>query len=686
MTMKSLSVHAVTLSVLVAAVPAHAAPRRGPEPRRPPAGDVAAAPRVTGAAAVTWLPRAAPDSTARPFGIAHAVSLRAFGDLTWSADGRRVAFVLADPDTSGSTTNYDVYVADLAKGRVRRVSDNRKGDASPSFSPGGDTLAYVATRTGDTRQRIYLQSLRGGGPWAFGSYDEAVGEVKWAPDGRWLAYTKNDTLPATIAERRRDRRDGAVEGERTQWAHAWAVEIATGARRRLTSGAQQVWNLRWSPDSKSVAYLTSPSGAIDDANEVDIGVVPIDGGPARTLGAIGGAFAWSPDSRAIAWAGGGDRTVYVEKDDAWVCDVAGGAPRRLTAGFDQNATPPAWNAAADTLFFFAPVGAATALEAVPAAGGPVRELGTIRGTAAQLTTAPGGRTVWIEAHTHDPDELYEAARPGLAGRGVTALNAAAARTRTGDAGTFRWTSTDGARVEGVVLRPADAPPDAALPTLVLLHGGPYGYRVDFGFNPLAQVYVSAGYQVFAPNFRSSAGYGEAFLMRERADWGGQDWRDVMTGVDSLVATGLADGGRLGVLGGSYGGYLTAWAITHTDRFRAAYIDRGIVNLPALWGQSDAQRYRAWEFGGRPWEAYDRMWERSPIRFIGRARTPTLIVVGDNDARTPIAQSRELYESLRSLGVPVEFVHYPREGHGLREPRHRADAMQRALAWFQRWIP
>jgi dipeptidyl aminopeptidase/acylaminoacyl peptidase len=188
-----------------------------------------------------------------------------------------------------------------------------------------------------------------------------------------------------------------------------------------------------------------------------------------------------------------------------------------------------------------------------------------------------------------------------------------------------------------------------------------------------------------PNFRSSAGYGTAFMLRRRADWGGQDWRDVETGVDSLVRAGLADPDRLGIFGGSYGGYLTAWAITQTHRFKAAYMDRSISNLPALWGQSDTHRYRAWDFGGRPWEAFGPMWERSPIAHVANARTPTLITVGDNDARTPIAQSKELYESLKSLGVPTEFVHYPREGHPLREPRHRSDALQRALAWFDRWI-
>ena len=619
------------------------------------------------------------------FGIEHAISLRALSDLTWSPDGRRLAFVVADPDTSESATNYDLYLADLEGGGSRQLTRNPKGDGSPTFSSGGDTIAFVATRGGDTRSTIYMMSLRGGDPWAFGKYDEAVGEVHWSPDGRWLAFTKNDTLPKRVSDLRHGKRDPTVEDERLQYAHLWAVEVATGVQRRLVGGANQVWNARWSPDSKRIAFLVSPTGAVDDGNLVDIGVIPIAGGAFRKLGAIGAAFAWSPDSRWIAWAAGGDRDSYVEKDDAWVCEWAGGAPRRLTRGFDETATTPAWSPGSDTLFFHVAQGVTTMLAAVPLAGGVVRVLADRHGAASQLTTGPRGCAAWIGSRPHQPDELFAADHAALAGRPLSDLNATAAHTTLGDARAVRWTSTDGTIVEGLLLRPSGAAPHAALKTLVLLHGGPYGYRFDLGFQAQAQVFASAGYQVFMPNFRSSGGYGTAFMVRQRGDWGGQDWRDVTTGIDSLVGSGLADARRLGILGGSYGGYLTAWAITRTDRFRAAYMDRGIVNLPALWAQSDTHRYRAWDFGGRPWEAHDRMWERSPIAWIDRAKTPTLIIIGDNDARTPIAQSRELYQSLKSLGVPTEFVHYPREGHGLREPRHRSDAMQRALAWFDRWI-
>jgi dipeptidyl aminopeptidase/acylaminoacyl peptidase len=175
------------------------------------------------------------------------------------------------------------------------------------------------------------------------------------------------------------------------------------------------------------------------------------------------------------------------------------------------------------------------------------------------------------------------------------------------------------------------------------------------------------------------------MLRQRADWGGQDWRDVECGVDSLVKWGLADGNKLGVFGHSYGGYLSAWAITHTTRYDAAVVSAGAPDLPALWAQSDTHQYRAFEFEGFPWESFDKWRRSSPIAFIDHAKTPTLVLNGEADVRIPFPQAQETYQSLKFLGVPTTFVHYPREGHGLREPRHRADWYSRQAEWFDRWV-
>jgi dipeptidyl aminopeptidase/acylaminoacyl peptidase len=298
---------------------------------------------------------------------------------------------------------------------------------------------------------------------------------------------------------------------------------------------------------------------------------------------------------------------------------------------------------------------------------------------------PNGRVAYTLSRWNQPGELQLADHAGAMPRAVSQVNAAAAACAFGATRTVRWTSDDGTKIEGVLVRPPGTAEKAALKTLVLLHGGPYASRFGIGFNALSQLMAARGYQVFLPNFRSSGGYGTAFMLRQRADWGGQDWRDVECGVDSLVKWGLADGNRLGVFGHSYGGYLAAWAITHTTRYDAAVVSAGAPDLAALWAQSDTHQYRAFEFEGFPWESFDKWRKSSPIAFIDQAKTPTLVLNGEADVRIPYPQAQETYQSLKFLGVPTEFVHYPREGHGLREPRHRADWYARQAEWFDRWV-
>jgi dipeptidyl aminopeptidase/acylaminoacyl peptidase len=655
---------------------------------------LAAAPAVTArsAAPAKPAPTRQPVAHARaekrpPFTLEHVLTLSTFSSLTWSPDGSRLAFIATTPDTAENATNPDLWLVDLARGgEPLRLTRHAKADISPTFSPGGDTLAFVANRGSgdDARPAIWMLSLRGGEPWAFGTFDEGVSEVAWSPDGRWLAYVKTDTLPKHLREWRRKKWDHVVEDERLAYPHVWVAEIATGKHRRLVDGPRYCWNVRWSPDSRSLAFLVSPTGKPDDENLADIGVVPVAGGAVRTLGVIGAPFAWSPDSRRIAWAGGWDRDAHVQKSDLWVAPAAGGTPRNLTAAFDEDATEPRWTPDGRTLLFLSQQRASARVAWVAADGGPVALGPDLEGEAGGLSVAPDGRLAYTLSRAQAPAEVWVGDGAGTAGRPMTAFHAHVARTALGTVSTVTWTSTDGVEVEGVLVRPPGAAPRARARTVVMLHGGPYATRYGVGFNVRAQYLAANGWQVFLPNFRSSGGYGTEFMLRRRADWGGQDWRDVASGVDSLVARGLADPKRLVVTGGSYGGYLTAWAITQTDRFRAACVSAGAVDLPSFYGQSDIQRYRAFELEGPPWVSPDKWARSSPSTHIAAAKTPTLILVGRDDARVPYPQAQQLYRALLGLGVPTELVHYPREGHGVREPRHRADEYTRTLAWFERW--
>jgi len=629
------------------------------------------------------------------FSVDHAITLAAFQGITWSRDSRRVAFVVNAPDTAENTTNQDLWLWDSGSNTCRALTHHPKNDYEPQFSPGGDTLAFVSSRDSDDgKTSIWLLPLNGGEPWKLATFVESVGDIRWSPDGKSIAYTMLDTLSKQVKDWKKKKWDQVVEDEIPQYNHVWRIEVATGKQTRVTSGKFMASDPKWSPDSKSIAFLRNPTGAVDDGNLTDIAIVPATGGTPRKLGVLPqGGYEWSPDGRWLAWAGTSDWKKHVEKVDLWVCAASGGAPVKLTADFDESASTPAWNASSDTLFFLSQQGASTRMASVALRGssggagsGGVHLGPDLAGeTVGSPVIAANGRVAYVLSRWNQPAELHVADHADATPRAVSRVNAAAAGCALGATRTVRWTSSDGTKVEGVLVRPPGAPVSGALKTLVLLHGGPYAARFGIGFNAMAQFMAGRGYQVFLPNFRSSGGYGTAFMLRERADWGGQDWRDVETGVDSLVKWGLADGNKLGVFGHSYGGYLAAWAITQTKRYDAAVVSAGAPDLPALWAESDTHQYRAFEFEGFPWESFDKWRKSSPIAYIDKVKTPTLVLNGEADVRIPYPQAQETYQSLKFLGVPTEFVHYPREGHGLREPRHRADWYTRQAAWFDRWV-
>ena len=253
---------------------------------------------------------------------------------------------------------------------------------------------------------------------------------------------------------------------------------------------------------------------------------------------------------------------------------------------------------------------------------------------------------------------------------------------------MRWKGSDGREIEGVLYYPTNYQAGRRYPTIAMIHGGPSGvWTQSFpaSWGNYAHVWAGKGWLVFQPNIRGSSGYGEEFLLSNVRDWGGGDYRDIQTGLDDLVRRGLADPTRMGQSGWSYGGYMTAWTLTQTDRFKAVMVGAGLTNMYSMYSTNDLQTTLEEYFGGEPWDSLDGYTRASAMTYIKQARTPTLIMHGEEDRRVPIGQAQELYMGLRKNGVPATLVFYPRQGHGIGEPRLQLDKMQREYAFFAKWV-
>ncbi len=301
-------------------------------------------------------------------------------------------------------------------------------------------------------------------------------------------------------------------------------------------------------------------------------------------------------------------------------------------------------------------------------------------------SADGSRLALIWTDSTTPEEVYVGDAGGAA-KPVTELGKAF-HGRLQPVETVRWASSDGVEIEGLLTYPAGYEPAKRYPLVIEIHGGPswqWEDRVFLDWHDWAQMLASHGYAVLAPNPRGSTGYGSAFQKLLQDDVGGGEAQDLISGAQAMVARGVADPERLGIGGWSWGGYLTAWTITQTPIFKAAVMGAGLANMISDHGTDDIPAMNLWLYPGQPYDHLEDYWRSSPIRHITNVTTPTLILHGDEDARVHPTHGMEYHRALKTLGVPVEFVRYPREGHGIRERAHQIDLMRRLVAWYDRWL-
>ncbi len=644
--------------------------------------------------------------------------LTGVADPRLSPDGMTVAYVVAAVDKDANEYRAAIWLA-AADGSAppRRFTSGEKADADPRWSPDGTQLAFTSTRA-DKASQLYVMPVAGGEPRKLTSLKEDVSQAVWSPDGTRVAFVarvRDADCDEEDDKKRRPRRLTRLQYklDSVGWTagrpqHLFAVPADGSAEPvQLTDGDYEDHSPCWSPDGKTIAFVSARHPDWDLEMVTDLYLVDAAGGEPRRLtqgGGTVGAPSWSPDGSRLAV----DRYAGVFDDpkhsQVALVDPAGGDFTPLTAALDLNCSTypgmrePLWDG--DGLVFVAEDHGCVHIYRVAAGGsGAPRLLVGGERVVTGLDVA-AGRLVFTASEPAQLSELYFGGPAGgqddpAAGRRLTAAgdDFAGARELVRPE-PFTAVSADGSEVDGWIMRPAGYEQGKKYPTLLNIHGGPYG-QYGVGFFDEFQVYCGAGYAVVFSNPRGSSGGTEEWARAIRGPgelgpgWGSVDYEDCMAVVDEAVRRfDFVDADRLGVIGGSYGGYMTSWVVGHTDRFKAAVSERAVNNFESQWGSSDF----GWDFkgylGSFLYEDVDAYLRVSPATYAQDIHTPLLILHSEDDLRCPVEQAEHLFVTLRLLKRPVELVRFPAESHELTRsgsPVHRVQRFELVVEWFDRYL-
>ncbi len=617
------------------------------------------------------------------------INLKRVGSPAISPDGLQAAFTIRETNWDENAYETEIWIGDVATGQSRQVTHARKSSMQPAWSPDGAWLAFVSDRDG--KRQLYRIALRGGEAERLTNTEDGVNAFAWSPSGTQFAFTMQDPVTDAMKEREKAWGDVKIEDQDQRYSHLHALDLETKAVRRLTKGLFVVGSFNWSPDGRHIAFDHRTTSDPADGGSADISVVTVESGAVAIAVAQAGPDSnprWSPDGREIAFTTAMGKPFYFYQNTVIASVVHGVAnPRVLTDAFDENPGLIAWSPRG--IHFSASERTTSSLYVVnPLSKAITKHAGLGELTGGGFSIAPDGvRVAFIGS---GPAQFPEAYVADARAKKVSDTAGQIASWPKHAREVIRWKSQDGAEIEGVLHTPSDFQAGRRYPLLVVIHGGPTGISrpVPYGsasFYPI-DAFLSKGALILEPNYRGSAGYGEKFRSLNVRNLGIGDAWDVLSGIDALVQRGLVDRDRVGSMGWSQGGYISAFLTTrHADRFKAISVGAGISDWMTYYVNTDIHPFTRQYLKATPWDDPKIYADTSPMTYIKQARTPTLIQHGEDDARVPIPNAFQLYQGLRDQNVPVQLSIFKGFGHGLTKPKANRAAMQQNLDWFTRYI-
>jgi dipeptidyl aminopeptidase/acylaminoacyl peptidase len=614
-----------------------------------------------------------------------------------SPDGSLAAYVVREPIMEEDESRYlsHIWMVSTSGGGPRQFTRGDQSASSPAFSPDGLFLAFTTGRSGSNQ--VWVMPVDGGEAKQVTDYDGGIGSFQWAPDGGSFAFTARDPESAEAKAAQEEMRDVILVDQDFRYAHLHSVPFAFAARevpesRRLTEGEFHVTGFDWLPDGTKVVFAFQADPRINTGRlSGDISVVEATSGEVQPLvdgPGVESSPNVSPDGRWVAYLSTGDQTEPIGLNDIYLVPVGGGDSRKLADTPDRSSSILGWSGDNRSVLIQESIRTTRHLLAVPADGSPVSPLTGGQGVFGNFSLDRDASHLAFTFETPDtPWDLYVSPLGRFRMERLTDLHAGIPRPEMGRTELLEWESQDGRfRIDGLLTYPVGYEEGERVPLILNVHGGPGGvYSRSFTGGPstyMLQTFAQEGYAILRPNPRGSRGYGKEFRYANFRDWGFGDMDDLMAGVDEVIEMGVAHPDSLLLMGWSYGGYMTSFAVTRTDRFKAASMGAGLPNLVSMTTTTDIQDYLVGHMGAELWEDYEVYERHSAIYRIANVTTPTQVIHGAEDLRVPFTQGQEFYRALARRGIPTEMVVLPRTPHGPREPKLLMEVTRNILRWFE----
>jgi len=621
------------------------------------------------------------------------VNLPVAGSPEISPDGSMIAYTVRETLMEGDESSFltHIWIAKADGSMNRQFTRGDQSATNPQFSPDGTYLSFVSTRDGD--RQVYKMRVDGGEANKVTSAENGVGSYSWSPDGTRIAYTMTDPQTEEEKTRERERRDITIVDTDFKFSRIYVHSLDADTAVAIYSGDKHTTGFDWSPDGSTIVFAHQPTPRINDRYEMNISTVPADSGAVTPLVDRDGTDSnprFTPDGNYVVFVSHGGQVEGIGIGDLFVVPASGGEPRALAHTYDRSATITGFDSDGH-LLVREWRNTASVLYRMPLDGGEPQLITPEDGIYNQFSVNRNGDTIaFTYENSEQPREIYMSGLDRFYAQKLSSVFDNIELPEFGKTEVLKWTSNDGMEIEGLLTYPVGYEEGDRVPLILMVHGGPAGIYAQTwtgqGSIYAIQYFAEKGYALLRPNPRGSTGYGKEFRYANFQDWGYGDYEDLMSGVDKVIEMGVVDPERLAEMGWSYGGYMTSWIVTQTDRFKAVSMGAGLSNLVSMVGTTDIPDYLLAHMGGPYWNGNMETYERhSAIYHVENTVTPTQIIHGTGDLRVPLGQAQEFYWALQELGVDSEMVLLPRTGHGPTEPKLIAEVSNQILRWFDKYI-